>query len=47
MPVKKLALALFIATIITVYFVGGGEKWPRPEINSGEWIPPNLQTAIK
>lgn len=27
MPVKKLALALFIATIIILYFVGGGEKY--------------------
>lgn len=27
MPVKKLALALFIASIITIYFVGGGEKY--------------------
>ena len=27
MPVKKLALALFIATIIIIYFVGGGEKY--------------------
>lgn len=27
MPVKKLALAAFIATIIILYFVGGGEKY--------------------
>lgn len=27
MPVKKLALALFIATIIILYFVGGGQKY--------------------
>jgi uncharacterized membrane protein YdjX (TVP38/TMEM64 family) len=27
MPVKKLALGLFIATIITLYFIGGGEKY--------------------
>ena len=27
MPVKKLALALLIATIIILYFVGGGEKY--------------------
>jgi uncharacterized membrane protein YdjX (TVP38/TMEM64 family) len=27
MPVKKLVLARFIATIITLYFIGGGEKY--------------------
>ncbi len=27
MPVKKLALAAFIATVVTLYFVGGGEKY--------------------
>ena len=27
MPVKKLTLALFIATIIILYFIGGGEKY--------------------
>ena len=27
MPVKKLALALFIATIIILYFAGGGQKY--------------------
>lgn len=27
MPVKKIALAAFIATIIILYFVGGGEKY--------------------
>ena len=27
MPVKKLALAAFIATIIILYFIGGGEKY--------------------
>ena len=27
MPVKKLALAAFIATIIIMYFIGGGEKY--------------------
>jgi len=27
MPVKKLALATFIATVIILYFVGGGEKY--------------------
>ncbi len=27
MPLKKLALAAFIATIIILYFVGGGEKY--------------------
>ena len=27
MPVKKLALALFIATIIVLYFAGGGQKY--------------------
>ncbi len=27
MPVKKLALAAFIATVIILYFVGGGEKY--------------------
>jgi len=27
MPVKKLALAVLIATIITLYFIGGGEKY--------------------
>ena len=27
MPVKKIALALFIATIIVLYFAGGGQKY--------------------
>jgi len=27
MPIKKIALGLFIASIITLYFVGGGEKY--------------------
>ena len=27
MPVKKIALGAFIATIIILYFVGGGEKY--------------------
>ena len=27
MPVKKIALAAVIATIIILYFVGGGEKY--------------------
>ena len=27
MPVKKLALALFIAAVVLLYFIGGGEKY--------------------
>jgi uncharacterized membrane protein YdjX (TVP38/TMEM64 family) len=27
MPLKKIALAIFLVTIITLYFVGGGEKY--------------------
>ena len=27
MPVKKLALALFITTVVLLYFIGGGEKY--------------------
>ncbi|MGB5291566.1 MAG: TVP38/TMEM64 family protein [Lysobacterales bacterium] len=35
MPLKKLALALFIATIIILYFVGGGEKYFSIDLYQG------------
>lgn len=35
MPLKKLALALVIATIILLYFVGGGEKYLSIDLYQG------------
>ena len=46
MPVKKLALALFIATIITLYFVGGGEKYFSIDLYQNLFEKSPVSTAV-
>ena len=45
MPIKKLALAAFIATIIILYFVGGGDKYLSIRLYQGLFEQSPLATA--
>ena len=46
MPIKKIALALVIATVITLYFVGGGEKYLNIRLYQGLFESSPASTAI-
>ena len=46
MPIKKIALALVIATIIILYFVGGGEKYLNIRLYQGLFESSPASTAI-
>jgi uncharacterized membrane protein YdjX (TVP38/TMEM64 family) len=46
MPIKKIALALVIATIITLYFVGGGEKYLNIHLYQDLFESSPVSTAI-
>ncbi len=45
MPIKKLALAAFIATIIILYFVGGGDKYLSIRLYQGLFEQSPIATA--
>jgi len=46
MPVKKLALAVFIAVVVIIYFVGGGEKYLNFQIYQELFERSPIVTAI-
>jgi len=46
MPLKKLALAAFIATIIILYFAGGGEKYLSIRLYQDLFAQSPIATAV-